>query len=63
MYVPIAYWILRNNSKSEKMKLDDLTSGVSQSLKADDRVAGGYGFLYLLAIGLFSPKEDKVEVH
>jgi hypothetical protein len=33
MYVAIAYWLSRNNFRSEKTELDQLTGGVSLSLK------------------------------
>jgi hypothetical protein len=51
MYVAITHWLSRNHFRSEKMELDLLTGGVTQSLKVADGVAG-YGFLYLTLISL-----------
>ena len=47
MYVAIVYWLSRNNFRSKNTKLGQLTGGVFQSLKVDDRLAVGYGFLNL----------------
>jgi hypothetical protein len=45
MYVAIAYWLSRNNFRSEKIELDQLIGGVFQSLKVVDGLISHYGFL------------------
>jgi hypothetical protein len=50
MCVAIAYWLSKNNFESKKTELSQLIGGVSQSLKVDHGLVGGYWFLYLRLI-------------
>jgi hypothetical protein len=55
MYVAIAYWLSRNNFRSEKKELGQLAGGVTQSLE----VADFMGYLLVLGTSTLCPWVQK----